>query len=278
MQSELTIFKNEEFGEIRTKNVEGEPYFCLADVCRILEIGNPTDVKSRLKKGGVVSIEVTSEGLSQSKFARKTQKMTFINESNLYKTIFQSRKPEAEQFTDWITSEVLPSIRKTGKYELEQIAEIDWERTRIEGKIVRKDLTNGIEKLIEYAKDKGASDAVVFYYANITAEVQKSVVYISKIAKELKKNLRDCLSVKQLSFIMAFEEVVIRAIDKGIEEDIGYKEIYQKIKESCKTLSDLIGKSKPAKLTDNEFVQSLTKKELKRIEQTKELKLLTYNK
>lgn len=107
--NELQIFKNNDFGEIRTIKINEQPYICLTDVCKILEIKNISDCKNRLKKDGVVTNEVID------KLGRK-QQATFINESNLYKVIFQSRKQEAEKFTDWVTSEVLPAIRKTGGY------------------------------------------------------------------------------------------------------------------------------------------------------------------
>lgn len=105
---ELQIFNSEEFGEIRTITKDNEPMFCLADVCRILEIKNVSDCKSRLRQKGVATTDTLTNG--------GKQKMIFIDESNLYKTIFQSRKESAERFTEWVTSEVLPSIRKTGSY------------------------------------------------------------------------------------------------------------------------------------------------------------------
>lgn len=107
---ELQIFNNSEFGQIRTVIVDSVPMFCLADVCKALEITHITDVKNRLKQDGVGTAEVIDS------IGRK-QNATFINESNLYKTIFQSRKESAERFTEWVTSEVLPSIRKTGSYQ-----------------------------------------------------------------------------------------------------------------------------------------------------------------
>lgn len=104
---ELQIFNNSEFGQIRMVIVDSEPMFCLADVCKALEITHITDVKNRLKQDGVGTAEFIDS------IGRK-QNATFINESNLYKTIFQSRKESAERFTEWVTSEVLPNIRKTG--------------------------------------------------------------------------------------------------------------------------------------------------------------------
>ena len=105
----LQIFNNEEFGSVRTITKDNEPMFCLADVCKALDITHVTDVKNRLKQDGVGTSEVIDS------LGRK-QTATFINESNLYKVIFQSRKPSAEKFTDWVTDEVIPSIRKTGSY------------------------------------------------------------------------------------------------------------------------------------------------------------------
>lgn len=106
--NDLQIFKNNEFGEIRIVIIGNEPYLMLNDVCKILEISNPRDVKSRLNDKGVATTDILTPG--------GTQQATFINESNFYKVVFQSRKPQAERFTDWVTSEVLPTIRKHGAY------------------------------------------------------------------------------------------------------------------------------------------------------------------
>lgn len=105
----LQIFNSEEFGEIRTITKDDEPMFCLADVCKALELEQVSRVKARLKTDGVTTSKVIDR-------LGREQEATFINESNLYKTIFQSRKESAERFTDWVTSEVLPSIRKNGGY------------------------------------------------------------------------------------------------------------------------------------------------------------------
>ncbi len=104
----LKVFENREFGEVRTVVVNDEPMFCLSDVCRALGIANVGNVKNRLSSKGICSMDTLTNG--------GTQTLLYINESNLYKTIFQSRKESAERFTEWVTSEVLPSIRKTGGY------------------------------------------------------------------------------------------------------------------------------------------------------------------
>ena len=107
--NELQIFNSEEFGDIRTVTIDNEPMFCLSDVCKALGLTQPSKVKERLNEKGVSSIPTLTAG--------GEQKLLYINESNLYKTIFQSRKESAERFTDWVTSEVLPAIRKTGAYQ-----------------------------------------------------------------------------------------------------------------------------------------------------------------
>lgn len=107
--NEVQIFENEEFGAIRTVTIDNEPFFCMTDICKALEISNVSQAKTRLNQDGVISNEVIDN------IGRK-QNANFINESNMYKLIFQSRKESAERFTDWVTGEVLPSIRKTGAY------------------------------------------------------------------------------------------------------------------------------------------------------------------
>lgn len=107
MNNELQVFNFKE-NNVRTTMIKGNPYFCLKDVCGILDIKNHKEVVSRLNTKGVDTADLLTNG--------GIQNATFINESNLYKVIFQSRKEEAEQFQDWVTSDVLPTIRKTGEY------------------------------------------------------------------------------------------------------------------------------------------------------------------
>ncbi|VTT01620.1 phage antirepressor KilAC domain-containing protein [Streptococcus dysgalactiae] len=113
---ELQIFKNEQFGEVRTATINNQIYFNLNDCCQILELSNPRKTIERLNKDGVTTSDIIDS-------LGRTQQANFINESNFYKLVFQSRKPEAEKFADWVTSEVLPSIRKHGAYMTEQTLE-----------------------------------------------------------------------------------------------------------------------------------------------------------
>lgn len=114
MTDALKVFDSPQFGQLRTAGTPHNPLFCLADVCRVLGLNNSREVKRRLNEGGVIQIDTpTKSGI---------QPLTFINEPNLYRTIFRSDKPEAVLFQDWVCEEVLPSIRKTGGYETKPTA------------------------------------------------------------------------------------------------------------------------------------------------------------
>lgn len=108
--NEMQIFEKPEFGQIRTTTVDGEPWFVAVDVCRALELGNPSQALTRLDDDEKSSTLISNEGI------RGNPNMSIINEPGLYTLVLGSRKPEAKAFKRWITHEVLPSIRKTGAY------------------------------------------------------------------------------------------------------------------------------------------------------------------
>lgn len=115
----VQIFKNPAFGQMRVQsNERGQAWFCLSDVCRVLSLTNSSEVKRRLKQPGITTAEVgVQTGTKQDGSpAIQIVNLTFIDEPNLYRCIFQSRKKEAEAFQDWVVEEVLPTIRKTGGY------------------------------------------------------------------------------------------------------------------------------------------------------------------
>lgn len=103
--NDLQIFNNEEFGEVRTAVVNDEPMFCLIDICKALEIKNATDVAKRLDEDERTRLNLGRQG-----------ETNFITESGLYAVILRSDKPNAKKLRKWVTSEVLPTIRKTGSY------------------------------------------------------------------------------------------------------------------------------------------------------------------
>lgn len=112
MEKDIEIFKNSTFGEVRVAEVNGEPMFCLADVCRALDL-RQGDVRQRLEDG-VVSTQPIVDSLGRE------QQANFVNEDGLYDVILDSRKPEAKAFRKWVTHDVLPSIRKTGGYRIDR--------------------------------------------------------------------------------------------------------------------------------------------------------------
>lgn len=102
--NELQVFNYESI-EVRTVLYDGEPWFCLVDVCRVLGLSNPRSVAERLDEDERRKFDLPRQG-----------ETWFINESGLYTVILRSDKPEAKPFRRWVTSKVLPSIRKTGGY------------------------------------------------------------------------------------------------------------------------------------------------------------------
>lgn len=114
--NDLQIFKNESYGEIRTITRDGEPWFVAADVCRALEIGNPSQATSRLEDDERFTTLISNEGAATGKSSA-----TFVSEAGLYSLILGSRKPEAKAFKRWITHEVIPAIRRHGMYATDQL-------------------------------------------------------------------------------------------------------------------------------------------------------------
>lgn len=138
----MQIFENKEFGEIRTIIKDNEPMFCLADVCKALEISNASKVAQRLDDDERTKLELGRAG-----------ETNFITESGLYAVILRSDKPNAKQFRKWVTSEVLPSIRKNGGYIANQ-EELTPEQIVANALIVAQNIISQKEKQIEEMKPK----------------------------------------------------------------------------------------------------------------------------
>lgn len=103
---ELKLFQNDDFGTIRTVVIDGEPWFVAADVCKILEHSNPTIAMNGLEDFEKTKLNLGLQGGNTN----------IISESGFYTLVLRSRKSIAKPFRIWVTSEVLPSIRKTGRY------------------------------------------------------------------------------------------------------------------------------------------------------------------
>lgn len=163
--------------EIRTVEKDGEPWWVLADVCKVLEISNSRNVSSRL--------ETDEKGVTLVDTLGGTQQMTIINESGLYAVILRSDKPQAKPFRKWVTNEVLPSIRKHGAYMTDQTLEqaltspdflIQLATQLKEEKEQRKQL----EVKVEHDRPK------VLFAESVSAS--KTSILVGELAKILKQN------------------------------------------------------------------------------------------
>ncbi|MCI7352678.1 MAG: BRO family protein [[Actinobacillus] rossii] len=114
MSNQISIF-NFKSNPVRVEIFEQQPHFCLLDVCSVFEIQNSRRVQSEM---------LDPQGVRQAYILAKDEKQrktSFINEPNLYRIIFRSEKPIAKEFQNWVFEEVLPQIRKTGKYALQNL-------------------------------------------------------------------------------------------------------------------------------------------------------------
>lgn len=107
--NEIKVYKNHEFGEIRTVSIDGDPWLVGRDVAQALGYSNPRDAISK-------HVDLEDKGVAKCDTPGGTQDLTVINESGLYSLVLSSKLPGAKKFKRWVTSEVLPSIRKHGGY------------------------------------------------------------------------------------------------------------------------------------------------------------------
>ena len=112
--SELQVFNNAEFGSVRSLMVNGEPYFVGRDVAKILGYANPNDAIAK-------HVDEEDKGVAKCDTLGGIQELTVINESGLYSLILSSKLPSAKRFKRWVTSEVLPAIRKHGVFVMDDI-------------------------------------------------------------------------------------------------------------------------------------------------------------
>lgn len=177
MENKLQIFKNDEFGEIRSVEINGEIYFVAADVCRILEVGDTSNA--------VKTLDDDEKGTHIISTVGGLQKMLVVNEAGLYRLIFKSRKPDAKKFQRWIYHEVIPAIRKHGAYmtpaTIENIiANPDFGIELLKNLKSEREKRIAAEKTIEQQKPK-----VLFADA---VETSNTSILIGELAKLLKQN------------------------------------------------------------------------------------------
>ena len=114
--NELKIFENEQFGTIRTVGIDNTPYFVGKDVAEVLGYSNPRDALAK-------RVDDEDKGVANCDTLGGKQQLTVINESGLYSLILSSKLPKAKEFKRWVTSEVLPAIRKHGVYAVDEVLE-----------------------------------------------------------------------------------------------------------------------------------------------------------
>ena len=154
--NELQIFNSEEFGEIRTVTIDGEPWFVGKDVADILEYTNTAKaIRDHVEEEDKLTERIVLSG--------QNREVIFINESGLYSLILSSKMPNAKKFKHWVTSEVLPAIRKTGSYQMQNLSTEMKAILMHDEKIMKIDQrVTGLENTmtIDYGQQKVLGDCV----------------------------------------------------------------------------------------------------------------------
>ena len=206
---ELLVFKNEDFGEIRTADINGKPYFMASDIATALGYAKPNNAismhcRATLKQG------ITING--------KIQEVNFIPEGDIYRLIVKSKLPSAEKFESWVFDEVLPSIRKTGGYVSNDDMFINTylpfvdETTKLMFKstleTVRKqnDLIEKQSKEIKYHKD-----VVIGLVEEITLAEKRQI--LNRVVKHNHANYRDRWAILYREFDNKFHMDVQKRMD-----------------------------------------------------------------
>lgn len=177
--NDIQIFSNPEFGEVRTVEENGTVLFCGNDAAKALGYSNPRDALARHCRGVVKRDTPTESG---------TQEMSFIPESDLYRLVFGSKLPTAEKFTDWVTTEILPSIRKHGAYMTENTLESMIASPEFGIKLLTA-LQEEREQRVKL-EAKVESDAPKVLFAN-AVNASHTTILVGELAKLLKQNGKD---------------------------------------------------------------------------------------
>lgn len=176
---ELQIFENPKFGKVRTVQIKNEPWLVGKDVAEALGYSNTRDALSK-------RVDEEDKGVAKCDTLGGTQEMTVINESGLYSLVFGSKLPEAKEFKHWVTSEVLPSVRKNGGYIAGQENMTDDELMAkallvAQNKIKEKDL-----KLAELNKKIETNQPLVVFGEAVSCS--NTCILMSQLAKLITQN------------------------------------------------------------------------------------------
>lgn len=182
-------------------------YFCLRDVCDVLELENTSRVLSYLDQDGITTSNVISSYGNNG--ANQRKEMTFINEKNLYRVIFKSRKPEAEAFQNFVFDEVLPTIRKTGSFDIKQSSlknkTVIHQKKPLDLPIIADNLEAGIKiaSLLGLSGNSAilSADAMLKRKTGVSPMELMQVKHLTNDTQELDFNVKDIGSRLNLSAI-----------------------------------------------------------------------------
>lgn len=170
--NDIKIFENEKFGKVRTAGTADNPLFCLADICKVVELANPSSVKSRLDKEDVQLIDLHALNNTEGGNVGNTM-ATFVTESGLYDVILYSKSVKVKPFRKWVTSDVLPSIRKTGQYGVYNIPKTYAEALRL--------AADQQEQIEQQQKAIEAHEAEILALNGKVSEMQPKATYYDQI-------------------------------------------------------------------------------------------------
>lgn len=218
----IQIFKYEN-NDVRTVELNGEPWFVLKDVCKVLGIGNSRMVVDRLDED--------EKGVSQIDTPGGLQNVSVINESGLYNVILRSDKPEAKPFRKWVTSEVLPSIRKSGGYIAGQESMSDSELMAKALLVAKRQIDAKTAQIEEMTPKAVFADAVA---------ASKTSILIGELAKILRQNGVEDMGQQRLFEWMRNNGFLIRrkATDRNMPTQRAIEQGLMEVKETTICHSD----------------------------------------
>lgn len=205
--------------EVEVLNLNGQVLFNPYHVGKCLDI---IDVKSSIRNFSDKQVVKVTNSKVHSIHFRKLHNTgeKFLTSSGVYKLAFKSRKPNAEEFTDWIADEVLPSIEENGYY-VSTEKDDKWIITRQETKQVRKNETDMIQKFVDYAISQGSTHAKT-YYTHLTNLANKRC--------GLKSKERDKADQKTLLRLKSLETLIDMRLETLMSNSVPYKEAFADVK------------------------------------------------
>lgn len=232
--NEIKIFANDQFGQIRTINQNGEPWFAVKDVCDALDLADTNKAAARLDDDELTRIKFVSGG--------QTREMLFTNKPGIYSLILGSRKPEAKAFKRWITHEVIPAIEKHGMYATPDTVEKILEDPDTIIRILQEMKEERARRV--KAEEQIRLDAPKVLFADCVSQADTDIL-VGELAKLLKQNGMDIgqnrlyKKLRHEGFIMknstiptqmAMELGLFRVIERSIMQPNGTTRITQTTK------------------------------------------------